>query len=118
MYTPAELGRKLESAYGALEDQVLQQADAESDLCVAQTDLTDARAEILRTRDPKELGPNVEAREAQIAQTLAQYRRKVAECEQARMEARTRLEIGRLRVENLRAQLRLLEVAAGLPRAA
>ena len=116
--TPAELARKLERAYSTLEDLITQQIGVELDLYAAQTALIDARSEILCTNDAKTLGPNAEVREAEIALRLTKQRQQVTTCEQARTEARMQVEIARLRVEHLRAQLRLLEVTVGLPRAA
>lgn len=66
--------------------------------------------------DPKALGANEAARTAKIADMTAGLAVTLAAVEKEERQARHELDLARLRVDHLRAQLRVAEVAAGLSR--
>ncbi len=112
------LREELTTAYNRLCAMVTEQGNLEADIWQARVELQDAKAKILRDVDPKELGANEAQRNAQIELLVVIPRQRLGELEQGQMELRPRIEVARLRVEHLRAQLRLLEVEVGFQRAA
>lgn len=81
----------------------------------AQSDLALERARIIleNSDDPKALGANEVARNARLDDLTAEKLQRVKDCEHQARLSRHRVEMARLRVEGLRAQLRCLEVASG-----
>lgn len=118
MKTIEQLSAELASAYATLTTLVGQAGQIDLQLFEATNDLTDARAKILRESDPKAMGSNEAQREAYLRAATVIQRQTVGDLEQARLELRPLVEVARLNVEHLRAQLRLIECASGIQRAA
>ena len=112
MKTVTQLSNILALTFGGLESNINEFSEAEALLLCAQTDLAQARCKALLTHDAADLGKNEQQRDARIMDMTAEERQTVRLAEARRHEARTRLDIARLRKEQVMAELRLLEVQA------
>jgi hypothetical protein len=112
MKTLEQLSEELTVSYAALSSFVEQMGDIEKDIYESQAALTDARNKILRDYDAKSLGCNEAQRESVLQNYTLIERQTLAEVEVGKLELRPLLEIARLRVEAVKAQLRLLEIQA------
>lgn len=113
-----ELRERVTEAYAELAFAVRDAFAAETLLIDAQTDNSRARAAIIlaHAADPKQLGSNEAAREAKLADLTSESGSLVRLRETESRDYRHRLELARLRVESVRAQLRLAELAVGIVR--
>lgn len=111
-----ELSTKLEEAYISLKIATRAVHIRTEEHAKAQRALTEARQAIIAKHadDPKALGNNETARNARVEEMTAEERAAVREAEDALRRERDHLEIVRIEVEGLRAQLRCHEVAASL----
>ena len=118
MWTPEALSTELETSYGML-------GEYSAKLALVEVQLYDAQAELTRVRewhrlndDPSALGKNEAQRTAALADKCKGEAATVAELEKQRMGFRAFADSTRLRIEHLRAQLRILELQAGFRAAA
>ena len=118
MWTPEALSEELERNYNCL-------SEYSAKLALVEVRLYDANAELTRVREwhrlndaPETLGKNEAQRMAAIAEKCKGETAVVSELEKQRMGYRGFVENARIRIEHLRAQLRILELQAGLQRAA
>lgn len=115
-FTIEQLSTRLEDAYDRLKGATIAVQEKNAEVIRAQQALSETRQAIIAKHadDPKALGPNEAARNARIDEMTEADRQVVRIAEDALRLDRDRLEIVRIEVESLRAQLRCLEVAAGL----
>lgn len=116
LHKAGELSSCFGFAYDKLAALTQEVQAAESQLSKARVALATERAEILLAHadDPKALGANEAAREAELASLTATARDVVAECDAVATSAKNNLQLQGIVVEGLRAQLRCLEVAAAV----
>ena len=118
MWTPETLSQEMEYHYGQL-------TEVSSKLALVEVQLFDATAELRRVQEwhrindaPETLGKNEAQRMAAIAEKCKGEAQVVSDLEKQRMGYRAFAENHRVKIEHLRAQLRILELQAGIQRAA
>jgi hypothetical protein len=118
MWTPELLSTQMEESYKRLSDRMSALAHVESLLFDAQAKLTRVREWHRLNDDSATLGKNEAQRSAALADKCAAEAKIVSDMEKGRIEVRTDVERIRLGIEHLRAQLRILELSAGIRAAA
>ncbi|MCW3050854.1 MAG: hypothetical protein JWN14_24 [Chthonomonadales bacterium] len=113
-----KLSADLKDAYAHLSGMTEEQLQAELNLMSAEAWLEESRNKILLKFEPKELGANEAQREANLNAHCAEQVEKFQQAERERIMVRSHMEKAKLQIEGLRAQLRILELAAGIQRAA
>ena len=118
MKTIEGLSRDLEEAYGALSNWMESQARSEIRRLETKLVLEEERARYLVDNEPKVLGANEEQRAAKLLFLCKDAYESANEAEIARIGTKQSLDAALMRIEHLRAQLRILELQAGIQRAA
>lgn len=114
MWTPETLAEKMEWNYGLLESSLDILSDLDLQLYDAQAELTRVREWHRLNDDPAALGKNEAQRAAALAEKCKGEGAIVFNLERSRMEKRADMDRVRARIEHLRTQLRILELAAGI----
>jgi hypothetical protein len=116
--TAEQISEELEDAYTTLTARTKEQTDAELEVMDAGQALAAQRKSLLRQTDPKTLGTNEAQRAANLDGLCGPCVQALLEAERRRMWVRGEFEAAQQRVDGLRCQLRILEIAAGISRAA
>lgn len=113
---PSSLSGRLEEAYGALWLSVDNSHAWINEASRAKIELATAKQAVIaaHAEDPKKLGGNEAAREAAINAMCSAQVIALQTAEESERLAKNAVELATIRVNGLRAQLRILEVAAGM----
>ena len=118
MWTPESLSEELETSYAVLGEHTLALAQVETLLHLASAELIRIQGWHRVNDDPETLGKNEAQRTAAIAEKCKGEATAVFHLDNQKIGLRYHIEAARSRIEHLRAQLRILELAAGIQRAA
>jgi hypothetical protein len=114
IFSHATLAERIEHLYADLLAAMDAAHSAAQDRQDADELLVDARARILGTHDPKDLGGNETARAARVNELVAgelKNQRDAAQTERAKLHS---LRIAEKKVEEVRLHVRMAELAAGV----